>query len=64
VFCGQDFYAAVAHRYCSTRCAVRQLDAILALLNSTPREALSVQDWHDLSVSYATELELLTQVAM
>jgi hypothetical protein len=55
---------AVLHRYCSLRCAERQLAAIARLLNTTPRHAFSVAEWHDLSVSYATDLELLLRVAV
>jgi len=63
VTCGQPLDVAVLHRYCSVSCALRQLAAIAMLLNTTPREALSVPEWHDLSADYATELEHLARVA-
>jgi hypothetical protein len=61
VFCGQPLEYPVAHRYCSTHCATRQLVALGTLLQSTPQLALSVAE-HELGQSYATDLELLNQV--
>jgi hypothetical protein len=51
--------AAPPGPYCSTPCAEQQLRAIGMLLHSTPRPVLSVAEWHDLSSSYATDLEAL-----
>jgi hypothetical protein len=62
VSCGQPLEYPVAHRYCSTHCAERQLVVLGTLLHSTPHLALSVLEWHELSQSYATDLELLNQV--
>jgi hypothetical protein len=62
VTCGRPLDVAVLHRYCSVSCALRELAAIALLLNTTPRHALNVAEWHDLSVDYATELEHLAQV--
>lgn len=59
VFCGQPLEYPVAHCYCSVTCAEHQLMALGTLLHSTPHLALSVAEWHDLSSSYATDLELL-----
>jgi predicted nucleic acid-binding Zn ribbon protein len=63
VFCGQPLEYPVAHCYCSTHCAERQLATLGTLLQSTPLLALSVLEWHELSQSYATDLELLNLVA-
>lgn len=63
VFCGQPVELPVVHRYCSTRCAARQLAALGALLNSSPRHAFSALEWRDLGSNYATELELLELVS-
>jgi len=60
---GQDWLVTSVY-YCSVRCAEHQLRAVGTLLHSTPRPALSVQEWHDLSADYASELELLNQVAV
>jgi hypothetical protein len=62
VSCGQPLEYPVAHCYCSTDCAERQLAALGTLLQSTPHLALSVAEWHELGQSYATDLELLNQV--
>jgi len=42
--------------YCSVRCAERQLQTLGTLLHSTPRSAMSVEDWHDLSAEYHRDL--------
>jgi hypothetical protein len=63
VCCGTLLGVAVIQRYCSVRCAKDQLRAVGTLLHSTPRHVLSVEEWHDLSADYATELELLARVA-
>jgi hypothetical protein len=64
VTCGQPLDVAVAHRYCSLRCAEAQLVALGTLLHSTPAAALSVQEWHDLSADYASDLESLNRVSV
>jgi hypothetical protein len=64
VYCGQPLEYPVAHRYCSTPCADRQLVALGTLLHSTPHLVLSVLEWHELGQSYATDLELLNQVSV
>jgi len=62
VCCGTLLGVAVVRRYCSVGCAEDQLRAVGTLLHSTPRSVLSVEEWHDLSADYATELELLGRV--
>ena len=49
--------------YCSLPCATLQLQTLGMLLHSTPRPALSLAEWHDLSQSYASDLERLDQAA-
>jgi hypothetical protein len=63
VCCGQPLDLAVAHRYCSLRCAEDQLRAVGMLLHSTPQLALSVAEWHDLGSSYASDLHTLELLA-
>jgi hypothetical protein len=46
-------------RYCSPACASIQVETLGHLLNTTPRDALSVFEWHDLSAAYASDLALL-----
>jgi len=57
VFCGQDIVNRTMNVYCSVSCAQRQLATLGELLATTPRLALSVLEWHDLSEAYASDLE-------
>lgn len=56
VCCGRSG-ASILGRYCSRDCARDQALAVRELLNTTPRRALSVAEWHDLGRSVATDLE-------
>jgi hypothetical protein len=64
VFCGQDIVNRTMNVYCSTWCAERQLATLVELLCTTPRLALSVLEWHDLSEAYASDLEHMALVTM
>jgi hypothetical protein len=68
VCCGQplELHPPGFGWYCSIPCAEDQLRAQVlgTLLHSTPRRALSVEEWHDLSSSYATDLATLEQLAV
>lgn len=57
VCCGQAPSRLLA-TYCSIGCALEQLAVLRMLLNTTPRRALSVAEWHDLGQSFETEVEL------
>jgi hypothetical protein len=65
VYCGQplDVQPPGFRSYCSVRCAEHQLRALGMLLHSTPQLALSVDEWHELGSSYASDLEALEQYA-
>ena len=60
VFCGQDIVNRTLNVYCSSWCAQRQLATLGELLRTTPRLALSVLEWHDLSQDYASDVERLS----
>jgi len=62
--CGQPLERHTLVDYCSARCASLQLATLRELLNSTPQNALSLPEWHDLGSDLASDLERLAQLTV